>query len=79
MNKYLWLSFCFFLGCLSSLHAQQSQQQLESQISALEHRYWEAWRDRDAKTLAQIRAEDFREADHDGYGTRRRQNRAIST
>lgn len=32
----------------------------------MEHRYWEAWKKRDARTLAQIRAEDFREADHDG-------------
>ena len=75
MRRCLYLSICVLLCCLSPLHGQQSadngntsagQREPERQIIALEHRYWEAWKMRDAKTLAQIRAEDFREADHDG-------------
>lgn len=80
MNKYLCLSFCLFLVCLSPLQAQQpapnsatsaNQPEIATQVIALEHRYWEAWKNRDTKTLAQIRAEDFREADHDGVWDKR--------
>jgi len=75
MGKYLYLSFCLLFACLSPLHAQQpvansdtsaNQPEVGSQIIALEHRYWEAWKHKDAKTLTQLRADDFREADHDG-------------
>jgi len=75
MGKHFCLSFFVVWACLSPLHGQQSagnantspgRWELERQIIALEHRYWEAWKMSDAKTLAQIRAEDFREADHDG-------------
>ena len=73
MRTY-YLSFCIVLACLSPLHAQQPptigdaymvKSGVEKQIIALEHRYWEAWKNKDTKTLTQIRAQDFREADHD--------------
>ena len=70
----------FFGACLPPLHAQQSggdaststgRQELEREIIALEHRYWQAWKHKDAKALAQLRAEDFREVDHDGVWDKR--------
>ena len=59
---------CLFFASFSPLYAQQpdakddtsaGRRELESQIVALEHKYWEAWRNKDAKTLEQLRTEDF--------------------
>lgn len=66
MKVYVSLLFCLFFAGLSPTYGQQAHQQIESQIIALEHKYWEALRNKEAKTLAEIRAEDFREADQDG-------------
>jgi uncharacterized protein DUF4440 len=66
MRVYVSFLFCFLFAGLSPMYGQKPHQQLESQIIAMEHRYWEAWKNKDANTLAQIRTEEFREADQDG-------------
>lgn len=60
----------------TSIQGRQSAQaapplEPRAQIISLEHKYWEAWKSKDLKTLARLRSEDFREVDQDGVKNKR--------
>ena len=75
MRTHVYSVLCLWFTFLTPLYAQHAalkkaasagRRPLGSSLIALEHRYWEAWKRKDTKTLAQLRADDFREVDQDG-------------